>query len=87
MDENRLQLENRKILRITGVTDVSSFSDDQAEIETSLGLLQIGGRALHLDLLDLEKREAQLSGQIDSLWYPDKGGERKEGFFSRLFSS
>lgn len=87
MDENRLQMDGRKTLRITGVTDVCSFSDDQAEVETTQGTLQIGGHALHLDLLDLEKKEAQLSGQIDSLWYPDKGGERKNGFFSRLFSS
>lgn len=86
MEENRLQLDGRKTLALTGVTDVVSFSDDQAEIETVLGLLQVGGNALHMDLLDLDKKEARLSGQIDSLWYQDGAKERKAGFFGRLFS-
>ena len=86
MDENRMELFDRKKLLITGVTDVLSFSDDQAEIETSLGTLQIGGSTLHMDLLDLDKKEARLSGQIDSLWYTDHTGDQKAGFFSRLFS-
>lgn len=86
MDENRLVLDGRKTLIVTGVTDVLNFSDDGAEISTALGTLQVGGHGLHMDLLDLDKKEARLSGQIDSLWYPDKGSEQKSGFFSRLFS-
>ena len=86
MGENSILLEGRASLLITGVTDVSSFSENLAEIETSLGSLQINGQTLHMDLLDLEKKEVKLSGKIDSLWYPDDGSERKAGFFGRLFS-
>ena len=85
MEENRLVMEGRKTLVITGVKDVSAFSEDQAEVETALGKLLIAGRALHLDLLDLDKGEARLSGSFDSLWYPDDAGVKK-GFFGRLFS-
>ena len=86
MNGNGLVLEERKALAITGVIDVIQFSEDLADLETSLGRLQIGGSSLHMDLLDLEKKEARLSGQIDSLWYPDKTGDKKQGFFGRLFS-
>ena len=86
MDENRLLLDGRKTLTVTGVTDVISFTDDHAVIETDLGQLQIGGHALHMDLLDLDKKEARLSGQIDSLWYPETADRKKPGFFGKLFA-
>ena len=86
MDENRILLEGRSALLICGVSDVNSFTETLAEIETALGLLQITGQTLHLDLLDLEKKEARLSGKIDSLWYPDDGSDKKTSFFARLFS-
>ncbi len=86
MDEYKILMEGRKTLLIGGVTDVIAFSEDHAEIETALGSLQISGHTLHMDRLDLEKKEAHLSGQIDSLWYPDSAGDEKKGFFSRLFA-
>ncbi len=85
MEENRLVLDGRKALVITGVKDVSAFSEEEAEVETALGRLLVAGRTLHLDLLDLDKGEARLSGTVDSLWYPDDGAVKK-GFFGSLFS-
>ena len=85
MEDNRLVLEGRKSLFVSGVKDIRTFSEDHAEAETTLGTLMISGKTLHLDLLDLEKGEARLSGTVDALWYPDDGASTKKGFFSRLF--
>lgn len=82
----KILLEGRKDLLITGVTDVGSFSEDQAEVETRLGHLQITGQNLHMDRLDLEKGEVRLTGTVESLWYPDDGPGKKKGVFGRIFS-
>ena len=88
MDEGkgRISLEDRRALALTGVKDVSAFSEDGAVVDTVLGVLEVSGRGLHVDLLDLDRGEARLSGDVDGIWYRDEGGAAKKGFFARLFS-
>ena len=53
----------------------------------SLGLLTIKGKNLHMNRLTLEKGEADLEGQIDSLAYSSNESLHKSGesLFNRLF--
>ena len=79
-------LEGRKILKLTGIREVLSFQENQAEFSSTLGILQITGDKMHMEKLDLETGEVILSGRIDSLYYPEENPKEKRGFFSRFFS-
>ncbi len=79
-----VQLENRKILKLTGIREVMSFQESQAEFASTLGILQVTGENMHMEKLDLETGEVVLSGRIDSLYYPEDTPKGKKGFLSRL---
>lgn len=81
-----LIMEDRKDLRITGVFEVLIFGEEAAEFSTELGALQITGTNLHMEKLDLEKKEAHLTGKIISIYYPEEAPKEKKGMLSRLFS-
>ena len=86
MEEKKcsLSLENRKKLYLTGVTEIYSFRETEAEFATENGSLQITGEGMHMEKLDLDKGEVSLTGFIISLYYPDEITREKRGFFSRL---
>ena len=56
MEETRqtVELLDRKKLNIGSVTEIVSFRDNAAEVDTALGRLQITGSGLHVDKVDLE---------------------------------
>ena len=81
-----ISLENRKILKLSGIQEVLSFQENQAELLSTLGNLQITGEKMHMEKLDLETGEVILTGRIDSLYYPEESTVEKKGFFSRFFS-
>ena len=81
------RLENRNAASLTGVREVVSFDENQVVLDTELGLLTIKGKNLHMNRLTLEKGEADLEGQIDSLAYSSNEALHKSGesLFNRLF--
>ena len=82
-----LTLQNRGSVMLTGVKDVVAFDENQVVLDTELGLLTIKGKNLHMNRLTLEKGEADLEGQIDSLAYSSNESLHKSGesLFNRLF--
>jgi len=88
MEESKqtVLLENRKKLILSGITEVNSFLEDRAEVQSLLGVIQITGAGLHLEKLDLEKGELIITGVISSLYYPDEAEREQKGFLKRIFS-
>ena len=84
---HKLLLSNRRTGTISGVTDVISFDIAEILLETEQGMLTIKGADLHVNRLTLEKGEADLEGQIDSLAYSSNESLHKSGesLFNRLF--
>ena len=84
---HKLTLQNRGSVMLTGVKDVVAFDENQVVLDTELGLLTIKGKNLHMNRLTLEKGEADLEGQIDSLAYSSNESLHKSGesLFNRLF--
>ena len=80
---NTLILENRSRLSLTGVTDVGSFDEETALVETGLGTLVIRGSGLHMERLSLETGEVTVAGNVDALEYHAARG--KSGLLGRLF--
>ncbi len=80
-----LILENRKLLTLSGISDVDSFDEETVIAYTSMGELIIKGKDLHINKLSLETGELTLDGQICSMTYSDNQPKGKSGIFSKLF--
>lgn len=85
---HKFVLEKRNLGFVSGVKDVKSFDEKIILLATDYGLVTIKGEELHVNLLDLEKGEVELSGRVDSVGYTNKGGygkEKGESLLGRLF--
>ena len=79
-----LILENRKTLTATGVSNVDSFDEQTVVAYTDLGQLIIKGRSLHINKLNIETGELNLTGEISSMSYAENQSTNS-GFLSKLF--
>ena len=78
---HKLQLNERKKLTMTGVTEVVSFDETAVVLQTSLGLLTVQGQQLQLKNLSLEGGQVAVEGDINALSYE----EPRQGGWRRLF--
>ena len=76
-----LTLKDRKVLTMTGVTEVVSFDDVQIVLKTGMGLLNVHGQNLQLKNLSLEGGQVAVDGEIDALIYEQLRQERKWRLF------
>lgn len=84
---HKLILTNRKNANFTGILDVLSFDVAEVLLETELGMLHIKGKDLHVNRLNLEKGEADIEGEVDTMTYskiPDASA-KKDKMFGKLF--
>lgn len=85
---HKLVVNNRKTSLVTGVLDVLSFDLNEVFLETEQGMLMVKGSDLHVNRLNLEKGEVDLSGTIDSIAYSSdvqSAVSRGENIFAKLF--
>ncbi len=82
---HNLTLEGRKLLIISGVTEVESFDDKTIVAITSMGALTIKGEGLNIKKLNLELGDLEIEGKICELIYSDRHSGSSESFFSKLF--
>ncbi len=77
-------MENRKSLTVTGVKDVDSFDEETTIIYTDMGELTVRGTQLHINRLNTEAGELNVTGNIYGLAYTDDR-DKKSGLLGRLF--
>ena len=79
-----IQLDGRNKLKITGVSDIDNFDENEIVIKTSQGILTVDGSEMHIEKLSLETGDVVINGLVYGLKYDDipAGGK---GFFGRLF--
>ena len=80
---HKLQLNERRQLTMTGVTEVVSFDEGAVILQTSLGTLIVQGRALQLKTLSLEGGQVAVDGNISALTYEEP--RQSGGWRRRLF--
>lgn len=80
---HRLQLNERRQLTMTGVTEVVSFDENAVVLRTCLGTLLVQGRDLQLKTLTLDGGNVAVEGHIGSLSYAEP--RQAGGWLSRLF--
>jgi len=79
--DHKLALTAREKLRVTGVTEVVSFTDTAVVLNTALGTLIVQGQNLKLELLSLEGGQSEVTGHVSALVYEEP---RSGGWLSRL---
>ena len=80
---HKLQLNERRQLTMTGVTEVVSFDEGTVILQTSLGTLVVQGRELQLKTLSLEGGQVAVDGNISALTYEEP--RQSGGWRRRLF--
>ena len=83
---HRLNMEDRKRLEMTGISDVFSFDLNKVLLETDYGVITIKGSNLHVNRLSVDKGELDIDGSIQSLEYSEVSsfGKKGESFLGRL---
>ena len=89
MDEERkcnLFLDNRKKLTLTGVAEVISYDDEKIELNTDLGKLDIRGRSLKINKLDVQNGDVIIVGSIGYIAYSNKKIKKsKQSILKKIF--
>lgn len=68
---HKLNLNERRQLTMTGVTEVISFDENTVVLQTSLGLLMVQGDGLQLKTLSLEGGQVAVDGHITGMNYEE----------------
>ena len=78
-----LLMENREKLDLSGVKEVSAFSDTAVSLRTECGALMIQGRGLTISRLNTDTGELHVMGEVSALKYSKEKsrGSRLEGLF------
>lgn len=83
---HNIVLEGRRMLTVSGVSDVDSFDEETVVIFTELGELTVKGSNLHINKLSVDVGELTVEGDISALIYSENTGSGSSGgFFSRVF--
>ena len=74
-DETRhtnLNVKNRNILTLNGVSNIESFDEGYIVLEIGEGRISIEGNCLKIESLSREGGEIQITGRINGVFYTDK---------------
>jgi len=78
-------MEDRRMLTVSGVSDVDSFDENTVTVFTDMGELVVRGSDLHINRLSVEVGELLLEGKINSLAYQEHAPKTAAGFFGKVF--
>ena len=81
MGEQKLSLEDRSRLLVTGVSQVLRFEEELVVLETNLGMLHVHGRELKVQDLSLEGSRAVVAGEVSALIFEEP---RERSLLGRL---
>ncbi len=79
-----LTLEGRSRARLTGVDTVCCFHEREIVLETSEGEIALLGEGLHIEQLNLEEGQLDVTGKIVGVEYNGTVNKKeKRGMFAR----
>ncbi len=79
-----LMLDGRAHAKLTGVTAVSCFNDREVVLETSEGEVALLGENLHIEQLNLDDGQLDVTGEIAGIEYSETAKKKeRRGLFGR----
>ncbi len=84
MSNHTVSLCDRRVLKVTAVSEVLAFDEDGVSMSVGDLLLTISGSGLSVSNLSLENGEVTVCGIIDAVVYLEDGKKSKKGL-GRLF--
>ena len=83
--KHELILKAREILNINGIKETVSFDEEEINLKTLCGNLTVEGTNLHINILNVDVGEAQITGKINSIYYSDLQENDKHSLLSKIF--
>jgi sporulation protein YabP len=80
-----LHIDSRQKVDITGVTKVIAFNEDNVILSTVLGVLNIKGKNMKMNKLNVDNGDMSIEGEVVSFAYTSKDVEKKESMLKKLF--
>ena len=80
-----LHIDNRHKIDITGVTKVITFNEESIVLDTILGGLNIKGKSMKVNKLNVDNGDMSIEGEVISIIYINGESSRKENLFVKLF--
>ncbi len=77
-----IMIEDRRRVKLTGVTEIEDFHEEETTLLTEEGTLTIWGRGMKLGKLDPDSGHVLLEGEILSLEY-EQPPQRRFRLFNR----
>lgn len=79
-----VHIDNRERIEISGVTKVDTFNEDDVILHTIMGVLNIKGKNMKVNKLNVDTGDMLIEGMIYSMHYLSKDKE-KGSFLKKLF--
>ncbi|QCX33754.1 sporulation protein YabP [Caloramator sp. E03] len=80
-----VHIENRQKVDITGVINVATFNEENIVLFTQMGGLNIKGKNLKVNKLNVDTGDMCIEGEFLSMTYTAKEVGNKESIFKKLF--
>ena len=77
--KQKLTVEDRARMTADGIIGVRSFDEEYLELETTLGILAIGGEGMMIEELDRKGGSVTVTGKINEWGYKEKKGIKRRG--------
>ena len=83
--KHEIILKQRREMSLCGVTDIESFDEAGAVLQTTEGELTLEGEDIKIGTLDTDKGIVTVTGRIDGIFYTNDRTDAKKGIISRFF--
>lgn len=80
-----VHIDARKRIDITGVTQVITFNEDSVVLHTTMGTLNIKGKEMKVNKLNVDNGDMSIEGEVSALVYTTKDTTNKESIIKKLF--
>lgn len=75
-----IRIDNRCSMILSGIEDVISFDENELILKSSMGVLSVDGKGLHIIHMSVESGDLTVEGHLDGLFYVDRE-KPKQGLF------
>jgi sporulation protein YabP len=80
-----VHIDERQRVTITGVTQVDTFNEDNVILHTTMGVLNIKGKGMKVNKLNVDNGDMSIEGEVMSLIYTSKDSSSRESLIKKLF--